>query len=243
MGFFLVHLAGRGADTFVAGPAAVAGASPFALPDVPKGALQVTATGQVATSYPGSETVFSLNLKRAKEKLPKLPVQTMLQVQTDVREVTEAEAVPGRAVPEHQEAVEAIPVQPNSTTTESGGISTTTYGAPYLQGDPVMREVELMTVPGSELHANLYVPQTPGKHPAILMMRESVHAPAVAQRTAEIERLKAMAEAGTLALEVTPRPSPPGAEETKSPILGPFYLTELRAELVGRRCWGCAWTT
>jgi hypothetical protein len=37
---------------------------------------------------------------------------------------------------------------------------------------------------------------------------------------------------------VTPRPSPPGGEETKSPILGPFYLTELRAELVGKTLLG-----
>ena len=36
----------------------------------PAGALQVTPTGQVATSYPGSETVFSLNLKRAPGKIP-----------------------------------------------------------------------------------------------------------------------------------------------------------------------------
>ena len=39
-------------------------------------------------------------------------------------------------------------------------------------------------------------------------------------------------------LAITPRPSPPGSEETKSPILGPFYLTELRAELVGKTLLG-----
>jgi hypothetical protein len=72
VGFFLVHLAGRSADTFVAPPPAAAGASPFAAPDVPAGALQVTPTGQVASSYPGSETVFSLNLKRAAQKIPSL---------------------------------------------------------------------------------------------------------------------------------------------------------------------------
>ncbi len=36
----------------------------------------------------------------------------------------------------------------------------------------------------------------------------------------------------------TPRPSPAGGEEIKSPILGPFYLTELRAELVGKTILG-----
>src|ERR1019366_7610205 len=33
-------------------------------------------------------------------------------------------------------------------------------------------------------------------------------------------------------------PSPPGAEETKSPVLGPFYMTELRAELTGKTLLG-----
>jgi hypothetical protein len=42
----------------------------------------------------------------------------------------------------------------------------------------------------------------------------------------------------TYVLAMTPRPSPPGGEETKSPILGPFYMTELRAELVGKTILG-----
>jgi hypothetical protein len=42
----------------------------------------------------------------------------------------------------------------------------------------------------------------------------------------------------TVVLAITPRPSPPGGEETKSPILGPFYMTELRAELVGKTILG-----
>jgi hypothetical protein len=46
------------------------------------------------------------------------------------------------------------------------------------------------------------------------------------------------ATGGTVVFAITPRPSPPGGEETKSPILGPFYLTELRAELVGKTLLG-----
>jgi hypothetical protein len=47
-----------------------------------------------------------------------------------------------------------------------------------------------------------------------------------------------LAHQGYNVLAVTPRPSPPGGEETKSPILGPFYMTELRAELVGKTILG-----
>jgi cephalosporin-C deacetylase-like acetyl esterase len=47
-----------------------------------------------------------------------------------------------------------------------------------------------------------------------------------------------LAHQGYTVLALTPRPSPPGGEETKSPILGPFYLTELRAELVGKTILG-----
>src|SRR5262249_1989443 len=42
----------------------------------------------------------------------------------------------------------------------------------------------------------------------------------------------------TAVLIIAPRPSPPGTEETKASILGPFYLTELRAELVGKTLLG-----
>ena len=213
VGFFLVHLAGRSADEFVAPPAAAAGASPFALPDVPKGALQVTATGQVATSYPGSETVFSLNLKRAKAKLPQLPVQTLLQVQTDVREVTAAEAVPGQS---NGPDVDPIKVDGSST----------------------RERVTLSVAPGIDLPAYLYRKNVPGKHPAILRLRNDLEAPFDASNAEDAAELMAQAMNNVELLAITPRPSPPGGEETKAAILGPFYLTELRAELVGKTILG-----
>ena len=191
VGFFLVHLAGKSADTFVATPAPPAGSSPFALPDVPAGALQVTATGQVATSYPGCETVFSLNLKRAKEKLPRLPVQTLLQVQTDVREVTNAEAAPG-------------------------GPPSGFKGLPF---------------PDFGAHPG----RTPAPIPAVLLvLSDKLGSPGNPTDT----DFKALSMAGNFVLGFTPRPSPPGGEETKAAILGPFYMTELRAELVGKTLLG-----
>jgi cephalosporin-C deacetylase-like acetyl esterase len=184
VGFFLVHLAGRSADSFVADAAPAAGASPFAAPNVPAGALQVTPTGQVATSYPGSETVFSLNLKRAKTKLPVWPEQTLLQVQTDVREVTNAEAVPG------------------GPPTEFKGLPFPNFGN-----------------------------DNPARSPAVLLVMSDER---VSPGNPTENDVKELAKAGNFVLGFVPRPSPPGTEETKSPILGPFYLTELRAELVGK---------
>ena len=53
-------------------PAAEAAARPAGPPPpaLPPSDTQVTPTGQVATSYPESETVHTLNLKRASQKLP-----------------------------------------------------------------------------------------------------------------------------------------------------------------------------
>jgi cephalosporin-C deacetylase-like acetyl esterase len=213
VGFFLVHLAGRSADTFVAPPAPPAGASPFAAPNVPAGALQVTATGQVATSYPGSETVHSLTLKRAKEKLPQLPVQTLLQVQTDVREVTEAEAVPRQSKEPEIDPIKA-------------------------DGSSTRERVTLSVAPGIELPAYLYRKNAPGKHPAVLRLRNDLEAPYDGNKPEDIGELMAQAMKNVELLAITPRPSPAGAEETKATILGPFYLTELRAELVGKTILG-----
>jgi cephalosporin-C deacetylase-like acetyl esterase len=199
VGFFLVHLAGRSADEYKAPPTVAAGASPFAAPDVPAGALQATATGQVATSYPGSETVHSLTLKRAKEKLPQLPVQTLLQVQTDVREVTEADAVPGPFCADCGGAFDHFTQLP----------------FPDVAAHPGIRE----------------------RKPAILLvMSDRVGTPG--NPTKEDFNRLAGPVPGNLVVGFVPRPSPPGGEETKAEILGPFYLTELRAELVGKTLLG-----
>jgi hypothetical protein len=174
----------------------------------------VTATGQVATSYPGSETVFSLNLERAKGKIP-VPVSplTLQQVQTDVRMVTKAEAAPGAPSP------------------------TSTPRAPE-DPDHILHRLKLTTDPGITIDAEFYRPTTEGKHPSLLVLRDNLDSALDAQRADEIARFRAQAKAGTAVFVVAPRPSPPGGEETKSPILGPFYMTELRAELTGKTILG-----
>ena len=220
VGFFLTHLAGRSADEYKAPPPAAAGASPFALPDVPKGALQVTPTGQVATSFPGSETVFSLNLKRAKEKIPQfVKPQTLLQVQTDVREVTKAEAVPGG------------PIQPTS-------VANAALDDTGVQASRVV----LPTAAGIELRACVFVPAPmglfKGPRPAVLVLGSVSELNGMGPWTKEETQTGDLAHHGNLAMVFAPRPSPPGAEEIKSPTLGPFYMSELRAELVGKTLLG-----
>ncbi len=194
--FFLLHLAHSNAQPIVP-PPPPPGASPFALPaDLPKDALQVTPTGQIATSYPTAETIHSLNLKRARQLLAAHPVPalTPAELQHQVREITHASAQPGATHP---------PASNQTLSSESG------IDLPILVATPT----------------------TPGRHPAVLLLTSQLPS----ATTSEIQQLTA---AGNVVLALTPRPSPPGNEETKAGILGPFYLTELRAELNGKTLLG-----
>ena len=236
VGFFLVHLAGKSGIAFVADAAPAASASAFAAPNVPAGALQVTPTGQVASSYPGCETVFSLNLKRAAQKIPQFVTpQTLLQVQTDVREVTKAEAVPGapnvliKTLDWHWMTLGeplceiALPKKPCPEPRP-----------PYAY---TALRVEMKAPDGITIQAAEATPKMNRRAGALLVLTEELPAVDVKPGSggSELDRL---ATQGNVVLEITPRPSPPGGEETKSPILGPFYMTELRAELVGKTLLG-----
>ena len=216
--FFLVNLAHSNAAPVVQAP--VAGANPFAAPDVPAGTFQVTPTGQVATSYPGSATVHTLNLKRARQKIPEFAgPQTLLQVQTDIREVTNAAAAPGGPDPAPKNTK-----LPDLANPPEGNVH-------------VRHRFTLATDPGIEIQAEFYRPAD-GKHKALLVLRDSLDPSLEPGRAEEVRHFHELADAGTAVLVIAPRPSPPGAEETKSPILGPFYMTELRAELVGKTLLG-----
>jgi hypothetical protein len=234
--FFLVNLAHSDATPILPPPPAP-GTSPSAAPNVPAGAMQVTPTGQVATSYPGSETVHTLTLKRAAQIIP-IPVkpQTLLQVQTDIREVTNAEAAPGAL--------------------ELGNMSHQSPSYAGLPSDGLrvgIRDVDSTVLhlpcdPGISLPFNVVTPQgvPPRRLPAVVLLATAL--PYLSEldllrdglRSGERSDAAAdkLALAGKVVLAFTPRPSPPGSEETKSPILGPFYTTELRAELVGKTLLG-----
>jgi hypothetical protein len=214
--FFLTHLANSNAQPILP-PPPVPGTSPFALPaSLPKDALQVTPTGQVSTSYPGSETVYTLTLKRA-ATLPKPKLLTSAQLQQTIREVTHASIKPGDPAP---------------INTQSPPL------ASPPEGDASVRHrFTLATAPGINIQAEFYRPAD-GKHPMLLVLKDSLDPALEPSRSEEIKKLSALADAGTAVLVIAPRPSPPGIEETKASILGPFYLTELRAELVGKTLLG-----
>jgi len=106
------------------------------------------------------------------------------------------------------------------------------------EGDVHVRHrFTLATAPGITIDAEFYRPSD-GKHPALLLLKDSLDPALESSRANEVRSLRAMADSGTAVLVIAPRPSPPGTEEIKSPLLGPFYLTTLRAQLVDRTLLG-----
>jgi cephalosporin-C deacetylase-like acetyl esterase len=214
--FFLTHLAHSDAAPVLPQPPAP-GTSPFALPaSLPKDALQVTPTGQISTSYPNSETVHTLTLKRY-ATLPKPKTLTESQLQQTIHEVTHATVKPGDPAP---------------INTESPPLASPPEGDVHAR-----HRFTLATAPGINIQAEFYRPAD-GKHPMLLILKDSLDPALEPSRAEEIKKFRSLAAAGTAVLVVAPRPSPPGIEETKASILGPFYLTELRAELVGKTLLG-----
>ncbi len=214
--FFLAHLAHSDAAPILP-PPTTPGSSPFALPaSLPKDALQVTPTGQVSTSYPSSETVHTLTLKRY-ATLPKPKPLTEPQLQRTIREVTHATVKPSDPAPINTQS-------PPLVSPPEGDVH-------------VRHRFTLATAPGIKIQAEFYRPAD-GKHPVLLVLKDSLDPALEPSRVEEIKKFRALADAGTAVLVIAPRPSPPGTEETKASILGPFYLTELRAELVGKTLLG-----
>jgi hypothetical protein len=173
--------------------------------NLPKDAFQVTPTGQVATSYPDCATVYSLNKKRTARLVPAhRPLIAFDQLGTLIRNLTGAEAKPG-----------ASRFDPTLLAANSGPL-------------------DFPTADSLQLQADLAVPSSPGHHPAILLLvPNSIHgSDAIAQ--ANLAKFEALATQGNVVLALTPRPSPPGTDDMKAPLLGLFYLLSLRADLVGR---------
>lgn len=179
--------------------------------------LLVTPTGQLSTSI-GSETVYSLNRKRAAELVaPKRAIQTRSELErlqarlrNDVRSIAAVTAEPG---------AEAPGVRVLGSARRSGYRLDTLA----LRGEG-----------GLELAALLTVPERGGPRPALLMMdprpKEALAAPG-----GEVDRL---ARAGWIVMVLQPRGTPGGTEEIKSPLLGTSYLLSLRALLVGKTILG-----
>jgi cephalosporin-C deacetylase-like acetyl esterase len=188
-------------------PPAVGGARSLdsALASLPKDAFQVTPTGQVLTSYPNSETVFTLNKKRAAGIIPtSRAVMTVGKLAASIRKVTGAEAVPRMSKP----------------------------GAELLAAKT--GAFVLPSSEGNDLQGELSIPSSEGRHSAVLLLvPDSIRGDNPIARANQAQ-FDSLAAAGNVVLAITPRPSPPGTDDMKSPILGPFYLLSLRADLVGR---------
>jgi hypothetical protein len=127
---------------------------------------------------------------------------------------------------------EAVGDGPSPTNTQSPDLVNPPEGNVHVR-----HRFTLATDPGIEVEAEFYRPAD-GKHKALLVLRDSLDPALEPGRAEEVRRFRSMADAGTAVMVIAPRPSPPGGEEVKSPILGPFYLTELRAELVGKTLLG-----
>jgi len=168
------------------------------LPNVPKEAYQVTATGQVATSFPGCATVFTLNRARAAHVIPPHPpLIEFNRLNEFIRQQTGAEVKPGETK-----------YDADLLNASSGPIALPTAGDLHLQGE-------------------LAVPSTPGRHPATLLLVAN-------SNEATRAKFQALDAQGNIVLAITPRPSPAGTDDMKAPLLGPFYLLSLRADLVGK---------
>jgi hypothetical protein len=169
-----------------------------------KAAFQVTPTGQVATSYPGCATVHSLNLERA-EKI-------ILAKRPFLTQAKLAKAI------REETGADAVPGESK-------------FGADALE---TRSGTSVLTLDGFGLVGELALPQARGRHAAvILLVPDSIDGDSAIDHAnkAKFERLAAD---GNVVLAFTPRPSPPGWDDMKSPILGPFYLLSLRADLVGK---------
>jgi len=208
LSFFMRNLEPGAVDSHALLPPSVSGVAkdPNRAPaGLPKDTLQVTPTGQVLTSYPNCETVFSLNRKRAAKIIPAShPVMTGGQLAAAIRKGTGAEIQPGESKPK----ADLLAVK---------------TGPLVLPSDA-----------GTDLQGELSVPSGAGRHPAVLMLvPDSIRADSAIARANQAQ-FSSLATAGNVVLAITPRPSPPGTDDMKSPILGPFYLLSLRADLINR---------
>jgi cephalosporin-C deacetylase-like acetyl esterase len=179
--------------------------------------LLCTPTGQLSDSI-GSETVFSLNRKRAAELLPpKRALKTHAELErlqarlrADVRSTAAVSAEPGAPPPV---------VLTTGTTRREG----------YRLDALTMRTADGLDLPGL-----LAVPESAPNKGALLML-DSRPVESLAAVGGEVERLT---RAGWLVMLLQPRATPAWVDEIKSPLLGPHYLLSLRARLVGKTITG-----
>ena len=175
--------------------------------------LLCTSTGQLSNSL-GSETVFSLNRKRAAELLPPKRALTtraeLAQMQSRLRDSIRTTA--------------AITAQPESKPPTVKVVGTTARTGYRLD------TVTFHTEDGVDLAGLIAVPEGAGAKQALLLM-DSRPKESLAAAGGDLDRL---AQSGWIVLVLQPRATPGWLDEIKSPLLGSYYLLSLRASLVGK---------
>lgn len=166
------------------------------------GALQVTKTGQVATSFPGVKTVADLNKRRSETLLAaRKKNRTTAELRSAIREVTGAIAIPG-----------TTQFAPELERSSTGAISLPAEGGQVLRGE-------------------LFLPDSQGRHPAIIVLLPDASESATPAVKADLTRARDLAERGNVILALPPRPSFADEVSAKSSLLGPMYFPGLRAQL------------
>lgn len=90
----------------------------------------------------------------------------------------------------------------------------------------------------SQIEAEIAAPANSGRHPAVLLLVPNSISDDSEIAHGNKSKFDSLAAAGDVVLEITPRPSPPGRDDMKSPLVGPFYLLSLRADIVGKTLLG-----
>ena len=204
-----------------ANPPRKPGERPVFPPPPPASLTQVTPTGQLSSSYPGVATVFTLNRARAKTITTPHPA-TRAALAAAIRRVAHVTQQP-RTTSARQSAGQTFDVSDE-------GIS------PDGNSDPQLTKLTFTPEAGGA-RGFLVSHTTNTLRDVILLLTNDLTTDGMPTAALKAKMLE-LAQAGSFVLALQPRPSPPGTEETKSPILGPFYLTELRAELVGKTLLG-----
>jgi len=209
-------------------------------------AFQVTSTGQVSTSYFGAETVFTLNMQEARALSPARP-KDFGELQRAIREVTAAEVEPVKVRRD-------VPV-PKAVAQESGepmlcgvhlekpyasdGLWVEGKVSPVKEGAKFSSWQVMVWGPrGGLIGFTLVVPHR-AETCSLALMIPSLMETSYAEGQAELERLVA---SGHIVALMNPQQrageKPAFAGGPLPPLLGYYYLTGVRDQLVGRTILG-----
>jgi hypothetical protein len=197
-------------------------------PQVPPAeAFQVTPTGQVSAFDPNAATVFSLNLAHART-LPMAHPTRIADIQQAIVRVSGTTARPL-----------AEPVPPRPMTTPPQPYESAAYPSANMQ------VVELPSPPNQQWW-RLTLPQT-GNLPVVFVLAapKGVALPGlglIVGGTSAVDdsrgAINRMLAEGNVVLTVLPQQTAPRHPDIKSPLLGPWYLDSLEAELAGKTLLG-----